>query len=32
MSFSSRMNFRQSSVFRANRLIDLVMIMSMFPA
>lgn len=32
MSFSSRMYFRQSSVFRANRLIDLVMIMSMFPA
>ena len=31
-SLSSRMYFRQSSVLRANRLIDLVMIMSMFPA
>ena len=32
LSFSSRIYFRQSRVLRANRLIDLVMIMSMFPA
>lgn len=31
-SLSSRMYFRQSSVFRAKRLIYLVIIMSMFPA
>lgn len=31
-SFSGRMYFRQSSVLRANRLMLLVMTMSMFPA
>ena len=32
ISFSRRMYFRQSSVLRANRLIDFVKIMSIFPA
>ena len=31
-SFSSLVNFRQSTVFREKRLIDLVRIMSIFPA
>ena len=31
-SLSSRVYFRQSWVFRANRLIDFVMTMSIFPA
>lgn len=31
MSLSCRMYFRQSSVFRANRLMDLVIIISILP-